>query len=482
MIFSSTIFLFLFLPVVLLIHYATPRKGRNLVLILASLVFYFWGETFFVGVMLVSILANHAFGLLVDRAESRRAARRIVGLAVAVNLGLLVACKYTSFLTENLNVLLAALGLEAIERAGTDRLPLGISFFTFQALSYVIDVYRGQSRARRGPLNLALYISMFPQLIAGPIVRYHQIEEQLAKRRVTLEHLGRGVQRFVIGLGKKVLLATPLQAPVDAIFDLPVSELSPAIAWLGAACYMLQLYFDFSGYSDMAVGLGHMLGFRLPENFNYPFVARSVRGIWRRWHITLMTWFRDYLYIPMGGSRAGRARTYLNLITVFVLVGLWHGARWNFVVFGLYHGVFLILERFEPLGFLRRTWRPLQHVYLLAVWLFGLAIFRSNDLPQAGAFLAAMLGAGGESLRSAVEFLTREVVFTALVAVPACLPLLDFVRGRIDAARRSVRPRARTALDAATAAIGVAAISTILALSAIHLAASTQQPFIYFRF
>ena len=207
MIFSSTIFLFAFLPVVLLVHYAMPRKGRNLVLLLASLVFYFWGETFFVGVMLVSILANHAFGLLVDRAESRRAARRIVGLAVAVNLGLLVACKYTSFLTENLNVLLAALGLEAIERAGTDRLPLGISFFTFQALSYVIDVYRGQSRARRGPLNLALYISMFPQLIAGPIVRYHQIEEQLAKRRVTLEHLGRGVQRFVIGLGKKVLLA-----------------------------------------------------------------------------------------------------------------------------------------------------------------------------------------------------------------------------------------------------------------------------------
>jgi len=469
MVFSSTLFLFLFLPVVLLAYQVTPRPAKNGVLVAASLVFYFWGERFFVVVMLASILANYGFGLAVERWRGRAGGRAVMALAVAANLGLLVVYKYADFLLENLNALLGAVGAAPLARATPSHLPIGISFFTFQALSYVVDVWRGDARVQRSPFRLSLYISLFPQLIAGPIVRYREIEQQLDERQVDLERMAHGVRRFVIGLAKKVLLATPLQGTVEAIFDqLPASQLTPSIAWLGACAYMLQLYFDFSGYSDMAIGLGHMLGFRFPENFRYPFAARSVRDLWTRWHISLTNWFRDYLYIPMGGNRGGELRTYRNLVTVFVLCGLWHGASWNYVLFGLYHGVFLVLERFPRLAPLGRGPRPLQHAYVLATWLFGLALFRSPGLDRAAAMWASMIGASpGAGLRSVHEFLTPEVAFTLPVAFVASLPVLPWVLRR---------------LPERAAFAGTAAVAGLFTLCAVYLAASTHHPFIYFRF
>ncbi len=477
MLFSSTVFLFLFLPLVLLLVGITPRAGRNFVLILASLVFYYWGEAFFVLVMLGSIAVNHVLGLLVARASSPRRAKWVVFVAVVLNVGLLCAYKYMGFFVENANAVLEAVGREPIAYEAARHLPIGISFFTFQALSYVIDVYRGDARVQRNPLNLALYISMFPQLIAGPIVRYSEIADQLQKRSLHIGRFALGVRRFVIGLAKKVLIAGPLQVPATAIFDtLGAEEVSGSLVWLGTLCYALQLYFDFSGYSDMAVGLGHMFGFRLPENFNYPFIAQSVRDIWRRWHITLTTWFRDYLYFPMGGSRGSAGRTYFNLVAVFVLVGLWHGARWNYVVFGLFHGVFLVLER---QAFLERSLttvpRVMRHVYTLGVWLVGLVIFRTNSLAQAGGFLLRMFGLDRPARPAAVtDYLNGELLLVIPAAMVCSLPILGWLRER---ARRS------TSLAPVTSPVlGFACVMGVFFLCLMVMAATTHQPFIYFRF
>jgi len=477
MLFSSTVFLFLFLPLVLLAHYLTPRAEKNLVLILASLVFYFWGEAFFVFVMLASIAANYGFGRMVAGSRTRAGAKRVVALAVVLNLALLCAYKYVDWLLANLDVLLLAIGVSPIEFETQERLPIGISFFTFQALSYVIDVYRGDARVQRNPFNLALYISMFPQLIAGPIVRYRAIADQLENRSVPMSRFALGVRRFVVGLGKKVLIAGPLQVPAMAIFDtLPAENLSAAVVWVGVLCYTLQLYFDFSGYSDMAVGLGHMLGFELPENFDYPFVARSVRDIWRRWHITLTTWFRDYVYFPLGGSLGSSWRTYLNLVSVFVLVGLWHGARWNYVVFGLYHGVFLVLERQRGWSSaLARAPRALQHGYTIAVWVAGLVIFRCSSLAQTRSFYSVMLGfeQGGRPA-PAWDYLTTETLIVFPIAILCSLPVLRFLRERID---RSGSLPATT-----SPVLALVCVFAVFLLSVMVMAATTHHPFIYFRF
>ncbi len=483
MVFSSTVFLFLFLPVVLLLHALAPRPFKNTVLLVASLIFYFWGEKFFVFVMLASIAGNYVFGLLIDRWRGSAAGKRILAVAIVANLALLVGYKYTGWLVENLNVLLARAGAEPLAFSGSQHLPIGISFFTFHALSYVIDLHRGHAHVQRKLRDLALYIALFPQLIAGPIVRYAQIEHQLSERRVDLERLAYGVRRFIVGLAKKVLLATPLQVPVEGIFDqLPAGELTTPIAWLGVIGYMLHLYFDFSGYSDMAVGLGHMFGFKFPENFNYPFVARSVRDLWTRWHISLTTWFRDYLYIPMGGNRHGPLRTHLNLVTVFVLCGLWHGARWNYILFGLYHGIFLVLERLESLQFLRRVPAPVKHAYTIVVWLFGLAIFRTQDIGHALVCIRSMLGFAPGSTRSALEFLTPEVLLTLPLAALCSLPIVFWIGSAIERASATLDAARRARLELALRASATLALLAIFFLSTVYLAASTHHPFIYFRF
>ncbi|MHC4201080.1 MAG: MBOAT family O-acyltransferase, partial [Planctomycetota bacterium] len=402
MVFSSPIFLFLFLPFVLVLYVISVRRElRNPVLLVASLFFYAWGETWFVLIMVASMAANYLFGLWVDRVRERPWAKLAVACAVVFNLGLLGAFKYANFLVDNLNALSSVVGIPPVG-LGKVHLPIGISFFTFQAMSYVIDVYRRDAEVQRNPVNVALYISLFPQLIAGPIVRYRDVAKQLVERVMSREDFAYGVRRFIMGLAKKVLIANVVGGAADGIFGnphaspavagVPLGHLTPALAWLGVVCYTVQIYFDFSGYSDMAIGLGRMLGFRFLENFNYPYVSRSVREFWKRWHISLSTWFRDFLYVPLGGSRRTPARTHVNLVAVFLLCGLWHGASWTFAIWGLYHGVFLVAERTRFGRWIGSLPAPAGHLYTLLVVLAGWVIFRAETASQAAAFLAAMMG------------------------------------------------------------------------------------------
>ncbi|MFT5291506.1 MAG: alginate O-acetyltransferase complex protein AlgI [Planctomycetota bacterium] len=483
MVFSSTLFVFQFLAVVLGIYFLVPGRWKNGVLLLASLFFYAWGETFFVLLMLASISVNYGLGLLIGRNRGTPLAKRWLALAVVVNLATLAYFKYANFAVENWNTLALRLGLEPIEWTNI-HLPLGISFFTFQAMSYVIDVYRGDVAVQRSPFRLSLYISLFPQLIAGPIVRYREVESQLANRLHSIPGFAHGVRRFAIGMSKKVLLANPLSVPVEAIFALPDEALTPAIAWLGVVSYMLQLYFDFSGYSDMAIGLGHMLGFKFPENFRYPFAARTVRDLWTRWHISLTSWFRDYLYIPMGGSRRSAGRIALNLVTVFVLCGFWHGPKWNYIWFGLYHGIFLSMERVPRYrNFIDNLWRPLQHVYVIYVWWIGLAIFQAHNMGQTWVFLRTMHGFPvGESLRTSAEFLTPLVSLAFPIAAIGSLPLLPALQRWFAGKRDSLAGAARARFEGLGAVLVNVAVLLLLFLSALELAASTHNPFIYFRF
>ena len=365
-------------------------------------------------------------------------------------------------------------------------LPLGISFFTFQALSYVVDVYRRDVAAQRNLLDFALYKTLFPQLIAGPIVRYRDVAAELTQRHVALDAFAEGIRRFIFGLAKKMLLANPLAVAADGIFGTPAADLTPGLAWLGIVCYSFQIYFDFSGYSDMAIGLGRMFGFAFPENFDYPYVARSVTEFWRRWHMSLSSWFRDYLYIPLGGNRRGRVRTYLNLVIVFFLCGLWHGASWNFIAWGLLHGSFLVLERMGLGRLLERLWAPLRHVYMLLVVAVTWVFFRAHD-----AHLCTGLpdGDGGGRHRHrhrdrAQSYVNSELVLALLVAVVAAMPVLP----RLVRLREHVlelwagRPAPRRLFSEALGLLAVASQMLLLVASAAQLASGTHNPFIYFRF
>jgi len=476
MVFSSPIFLFLFLPIVLAVNFLLPIRLRNLWLLIMSLIFYGWGEPRFVLVMIASIVVNFALGLWVDRVRGRPAARRVMALGIALNIGLLAVYKYANFAVDNLNTVLAALGAAPIPLAPI-ALPIGISFFTFQAFSYVIDVERRDGPVQKNPLDVALFVSLFPQLIAGPIVRYRDVAAQIVERTIAREGFTRGVERFLIGLGKKMLIANTVAVPADAIFAIPADQLTAGVAWLGVVCYALQIYYDFSGYSDMAIGLGLMLGFHFLENFNYPYISRSMTEFWRRWHISLSTWFRDYLYIPLGGNQRAPARTYFNLVVTFFLCGLWHGAAWTFVVWGLYHGLFLVIERLGAGRWLERWPAPARHGYALAVVLVGWVFFRSATLADAMRFLAAMAGLGSGS---GIEYhpalyLNAELILilaAGIVGSTPLLPALARLRERIQAA----------GLGLAVEAVRVLGLGAILWGSAMLMAAGTYNPFIYFRF
>jgi alginate O-acetyltransferase complex protein AlgI len=475
MVFSSVTFLFLFLPVVLLGYFALPNRARNGFLLAASLLFYAWGEPLFVVVMLLSITANHFFGLRVAN-PGRPAARRWMALAVVFNLGMLVLLKYANFIVDNSNALARAFGWPELPWTRIP-LPIGISFFTFQAMSYVIDVYRGQVAAQRSWSALALYISLFPQLIAGPIVRYADIAKEIVNRTVTRAGFAAGVRDFLIGLGKKALIANVLAEKADAIFGLSPAALPPGVAWLGLFCYTMQLYFDFSGYSDMAIGLGRMFGFNFLPNFNYPYISRTITELWRRWHISLSTWLRDYLYIPLGGNRAGPARTYRNLAIVFLLCGFWHGASWNFVLWGLYQGVFLIAER---LG--RATERPFFRsfaglAYANLAFALSLVMFRCETLAQSAGYYRALVGAVAPPPGHTVsEFVTPQMLLAAFAAVIGSGPLIPALLRALD--RRSEQAWAIWARHAG----GLLALAFILAACSLKIASGTHNPFIYFRF
>lgn len=390
MLFSSITFLFLFLPLVLLLYYLLPKVGKNVILLVASLIFYAWGEPVYVVLMILSILFHYLCGLELERLEpGSRARKRQLVFAIVVNLVLLGAFKYYGFFIGSLNSIFR-LHLPVRELP----LPIGISFYTFQAMSYIIDIYRGDAHAQKRLPDFALYITMFPQLIAGPIVRYTDIEAQLAHRELAASNLGKGAVRFVIGLGKKVILANGIGAVFDTLTAGGAGSMSVAGAWIGAVAYALQIYYDFSGYSDMAIGLGHMFGFTFNENFNYPYLSASITEFWRRWHISLSTWFREYVYIPLGGNRRGVPRQILNLLIVWTLTGFWHGAAWNFLAWGLYYGILLVLEKFVWGKFLDRAPAVVRHIYTLLLVLIGWVFFFSPSLGSAGAYLKNMIGIG----------------------------------------------------------------------------------------
>ena len=484
MVFSSPLFLFLFLPIVLAMSVLLPGlKARNAWLLVVSLVFYAWGEVVFVALLLASTLVNWALGLWVDREDEPRRRRIAVTLAILLNIGLLAFFKYANFLVGNLNGVLGLFHLPLIH-LDEIRLPIGISFFTFHALSYVMDIHRRKAPAARNPADTALYIFFFPQLVAGPILRWSAIAPQLVQRVLSREDFAEGIRRFTGGLAKKIIIANAAALPADEIFKLPVSDLSPALAWFGTLCYTVQIYFDFSGYSDMAVGLGKMCGFRFIENFEHPYVSQSVKEFWRRWHISLSSWFRDYLYIPLGGNRCSEARNWFNLVLVFFLCGLWHGANWTFVAWGLYHGAFLVLERTRFGGWIERVPRPARHFYTLLAVMFGWVLFRADTLQQALAFFSNMLGLAhhGASSQPLARYITNEVLFALVAGAVFSMPAWSWLRRQAENAAASCPPRARTAIVSLGLTLECVLVVGVLLISATWLAGTTYNPFIYFRF
>ena len=391
MVFSSIIFLFFFLPLTLLCYYCTTKRLRNLSLLLFSLFFYSWGEGKFVLLMIFSILLNYFGTSLLNKAKTKFIKNIILAQLLFINLSPLFYFKYFNFFVDNISKLGIHISTNQIH------LPIGISFFTFQAISYIIDVYRKETAPQESIINLGLYIALFPQLIAGPIIRYHDIARQLLVRTINIDKFASGVERFVYGLGKKVLIANPMGAIADSIFALAPYQLSTSAAWIGILCYTMQIYYDFSGYSDMAIGLGKMFGFSFLENFNYPYIAKSVREFWRRWHISLSNWLRDYLYIPLGGNRLGTLRTHCNLMIVFLLCGLWHGASWNFVLWGIVHGLFLILERGTFGHWMTKRPTVIQHIYLLIIVINTWVLFRTASFHEALHYFKTLYGFEGAS-------------------------------------------------------------------------------------
>ena len=461
MVFSSYTFLFYFLPPLLILYYLIPRRslgGRNLVLLAFSLFFYFAGGPRHLPLMLLSIAINYVGGLLC--AKRRRWA---LVLTMAVNLGLLGWFKYAGFVGENLQALGLPLSVPEVV------LPIGISFFTFQGMSYVIDVYRGDTPPAKNPLQVALYIALFPQLVAGPIVRYTTVAEELVSRRETFDDFAAGALRFSFGLAKKMLLANNLSLMADEAFS--TAPIGAAAAWLGAIAYTGQIYFDFSGYSDMAIGLGRMFGFHFEENFNYPYLSKSVTEFWRRWHMSLSGWFRDYVYIPLGGSRAGTAKQVRNILLVWTLTGLWHGAAWNFLLWGLYFGILLLGEKFWWGKALERAPSPLRHLYAMVIVVLGWVLFRCEGLSAVGSYLGAMFGLSGAGWGQALYFLRQYGVFLA-VGVVAALPVKDALRAALQ------RRKAERTIQWGSALAGLG----LLGLSFLQLISSTANPFIYYRF
>ncbi len=489
MVFSSLLFLFLFLPIIATAHFITWKKGRNFFLLAASLFFYTWGEKQFILVILVSILFNYLLAILMDtflksQPAKSRGAKIVLCIAVIFNIGMLGFFKYTNFFLVNFNRIIHSLGLSYTFTFSILHLPLGISFFTFRALSYIIDVYKRRVTCSKNLVTLSLYLSFFPLAIAGPIVRYSEMAAQLVKRVITPETFLIGMRRFIIGLGKKCLIANTMASVVDRIFALSPDRIPWEIAWLGILGYTLQIYFDFSGYSDMAIGLGRMFGFDFLENFNYPYISQSIREFWRRWHISLSTWFRDYLYIPLGGNRVQPYRIYRNLIIVFLLCGLWHGAQWTFVIWGLWHGFFIVLEH---LGFGRlidSLWKPLRHLYALLVVIFGWVFFRSESLSYAMAYFQTLLGlTKGNGLEYPLAlFMNREIAAALCAGVIFSAPVVAFA----DRLKKKVLTRSGTFCIGFVdngVSIGYAIIlGVILAASVMSLAGGTYNPFIYFRF
>lgn len=476
MVFSSVIFLCLFLPIVLGGYYLLPkREAKNLWLIAASLLFYAFSGLWYVLLLLFSVFCNYLAGLFVSGRKG------VLYVAVAVNLGVLGVFKYLTFLVRTVNQLPGvAIAVPSIV------LPVGISFFTFQGLSYVIDVYRNERLKSTRFRDVLLYIALFPQLVAGPIVRYEDVADEIKSRRHTLEQLANGLRRFIIGLSKKLMIADVCGSVVTLIYSAKSSALDSRTAWLAAVCYLIQIYFDFSGYSDMAIGLGLCFGFHFKENFNYPYISASIQEFWRRWHISLSTWFREYLYIPLGGNRKGKAKTYRNKLMVFFCTGLWHGANWTFIIWGLWHGFFIVAEdaakKLFGLGKHGKNRRNpvetvLKHLYTLLVVLIGFVIFRADNMGQAFSMIGAMFSGIRASAQTGLllaQCLTPLTMFALLFGLVGSTPVLPMVCRKAEQQTGSVYVRLRV--------LSYVGALILLLVDILHLSAASYVPFIYFQF
>lgn len=470
MVFSSEIFLFCFLPITLLGYYLINPRFRNVFLLVMSLAFYAWGEPKFFPILVLSIFVNYGFGLLADRYRQKAYMKWILALMVVFNLSIMFIFKYLDFTITNINRI-AGSDVLALRNIA---LPIGISFFTFQAMSYVVDVYRGE-RVQKNPLDVGLYITFFPQLIAGPIVRYETVAREISDRKETINDFSAGLQRFCCGLAKKVILANNLAVIADKVFDAAdMSGYAVSIFWLGSIAYTLQIYFDFSGYSDMAIGLGKMFGFHFNENFNYPYTASSVTDFWRKWHISLSSWFRDYVYIPLGGSRCAKWKNYRNLACVWILTGIWHGANWTFILWGILYLVLLVIEKSTPiLAWIKKS-RVFGFVYRIFTLLcvnFAWVLFRADNLSKAKDFIAAMFGANHVALHNLLAtYMWRDACVLLLVAMLLSWPVKNFFAKKLESK------------ETAYQVIRTVGSLFLLILSVAYMVRTSYDPFIYFNF
>lgn len=468
MLFSSMIFLWLFLPLIILIYFVINDKCKNVFLLITSLIFYAWGGVHYLVVIFFSIVINYLSGLLISIYNNKVNRKRLVlVLCIIVNITVLFFFKYYDSLFTSINN-----AFNTNFKIFNLVLPLGISFFTFQSLSYVVDLYRGSITVQKNVFDLALYITFFPQLIAGPIVKYHDIEKQIKNRKVSVESFALGIRRFVYGLSKKVLIANYAAKVSDTIFSYNLNEVTLAVVWLGVIFYSLQIYFDFSGYSDMAIGLGRMFGFDFLENFNYPYISTSIQDFWRRWHISLSTWFKEYVYIPLGGNKKGVVRTYVNNFIVFLLTGIWHGASFNFWFWGLYHGFFIIVEKMGFSNFLKNNrYKFLNHMYVLIVVSIGWAIFRCNSMSEAYSLLYNMFSFHQYAIYDIIYFMSNETWLILILGI--------FLSGPIQNLFNSSRLNLKT-LQLSWIELGFQSVLLLLCISSLSI--GSYNPFIYFRF
>ena len=476
MLFSSLIFLHAFLPLALILIWATPARYQNYILLFFSLIFYAWSGVSYCLIVVFSIVYNYFFGLWVNNNSGTSKGKKILAACISGNLILLVIIKYTPFIYANVNTLLFNFGINPLDVPDIKLIP-GISFFTFHSISYVVDIYRKDSPAQRNFSSMGLYIIFFPQLIAGPIVRYHEIADQFQNRKINIDGIVYGIKRFIVGLVKKVVFSNTFAYPADQIFKSGIEQIDTATAWFGIACYSLHIYFDFSGYSDMAIGLAKMFGFTFPENFNFPYVARSVQDFWRRWHMTLSRWFRDYVYIPLGGNRQGGWRTYFNLIFVFFLTGLWHGASWTMIVWGLFHGLFLIIERIG-LNKLLKQIPVMNNLYTLTVVMMAWVFFRAPDFSFAIHYIARMFGSSdalSQNPMSVYLFLNREFNLIFLLGIILSFRIPQFIDEQVKWKeflwiRNSIK------------AFHYFVLLILLLVCTVYLNKQEYNPFIYFQF
>lgn len=480
MVFSTSIFIYLFLPVTLIIYYLMPKKGKNLIILLSGLLFYSWGEPIYVIVMLISTMIDYFAGLIMNHFEGRKVPRRIcLIVSIVMNLGLLGIFKYSGFIAENINAIagtqiidISNMNFFGIEYLPMNMLPIGISFFTFQSMSYTIDLYLGNVKVQKNPISFAAFVTLFPQIVAGPIVRYDDVAKELDDRSITIDLIYDGIIKFIIGLSKKVLIANSIGALWTSIKATDIANVSVVSSWLGILAFTFQIYFDFSGYSDMAIGLGKMMGFNFPKNFDYPYLSKNISEFWRRWHITLGAWFKSYVYFPLGGSRKGMPRTVFNLAVVWFLTGVWHGASWNFILWGTLYGVVIILEKLFLGKLLDKIPDIFGHIYTMLLVILGWVLFDTADLPTAGAYIAKMFGFGGGAfIDSTALYQIATYGITFIICIIGCTNLPKL-------AVEALKKKSAVLVNYG----GIAVITGMFIICAAYLVDQTYNPFLYFNF